>query len=150
MTSLMALVGIGVFRIAGSPPCAVFQHVVGKPEVRLHLQSSETIAGRFASFAGDTVKIETPTGLVSANCQNFDSIWVRGTKWKPGAIAGGVATGLLVGWVWASFCAEADNSDGCNPLPLALESAVFGSLPGVVIGGLIGGAFPQWQRRYPP
>src|SRR5437868_6928013 len=113
---MMALLGIVVFGIAGSSPCAVFQHLVGKPEVRLHIVKGETIAGRFASLAGDTVKIETATGLVSANCQNLDSIWVRGSKWKPGAIAGGLATGLLVGWVAASVCAEPDNARYCKPI----------------------------------
>jgi hypothetical protein len=127
-------------------PCAVFQHIVGKPDVRLHLESGETIAGRFASLARDTVKVETSTGPVSAKCQNFDTIWVRGTKWKPGAIAGGIAAGGFFGWLLFEFCAE---NRPCNPGANAVGGGLIGGTVGVVIGGLIGGAFPQWQRRWP-
>ena len=148
---LTALLGIVAAVIAApsqrlaAQPCAVFQHIVGKPEVRLHLESGETIAGRFSMLAGDTVKVETSAGVISTKCQNSDTIWVDGNKWRPGAIAGAITAGALVGWIGVELCADSELS--CAS---AVGSALVGATVGVVMGGLIGGAFPQWQRRYPP
>src|SRR5437868_6450145 len=109
MRSRLAVLGIVMFGIAGSPPLlaaqarAVLQHIVGKPRVRIHLEDGNAVAGRFASLAGDTVRIDTPTGSVLANCQKIDTVWVEGTRWKAGAIAGGVATGALV---FFEFCRD--------------------------------------------
>ena len=59
------------------------------------------------------------------------------TYWMEGAIVGGVGTGLF-------FAAAADGlcESNCSAVSV-VGSFVLGSLPGIVVGGLVGSLFPK-------
>jgi hypothetical protein len=66
---------------------------------------------------------------------------IRPTYWKEGAIAGGVAVGLLGAVFGAGFCAYSETERNCTGA--ALLGVVGGGLTGGTLGALIGGQFPK-------
>jgi hypothetical protein len=87
--------------------------------------------------------------LLHLRSMDVDSLWVRGSSWKTGAIVGsaiGTVAGALLGAGYAGFC----NEGSC---PSTGAYAVVGGLGGLVsvglIGSLIGAAVPKWHSRWP-
>ena len=66
---------------------------------------------------------------------------IRPTYWKEGAIAGGVALGLLGAVFGAGICAYSETERNCTGATLV--GLFGGGLIGGTLGALIGGQFPK-------
>lgn len=71
---------------------------------------------------------------------------IRPTYWKEGAIVGGVAGGVSIGFLGYVACGLSEQP-GRNCLGMTLLGGIFGAGLGAIPGALIGGAFPKGPRR---
>jgi hypothetical protein len=121
--------------------------------VRLVTPALARQEGRLLGHEGDTLMLDRGAdSLLHIWAMDVDSLWVRGTSWKTGAIVGsalGTVAGAVLGVVVADVCNEGQGeicpSSGAAGLVLGLGGLVSGGL----IGSLIGSAVPKWHSRWP-
>ena len=70
---------------------------------------------------------------------------IRPTYWEEGAIVGGVAGGVSIGFLGYVACGLSEQP-GRNCLGMTLLGSLFGAALGAIPGALIGGAFPKGAR----
>ena len=107
--------------------------------------------GRLLSHERDTLMLDRGVdSLVRIWAMDVDSLWVRGTSWKTGAVIGsvlGAAAGVAYGLAVSEVTCE---SPDCGA---SAGAGVAGGVGGLVVGGLVGSLvgtlFPKWHSRWP-
>lgn len=117
--------------------------------VRVHSRDRGRIEGRVVGTWGTTLNLDTGAAPAEWSTAALDSLWVRGTAAKTGAIVGavpGAVAGGLLGVV-ANELGCKESGDTCpEAVPLlGLGGAAAGALLGAIVGSLI----PKWHRRVP-
>jgi hypothetical protein len=118
--------------------------------IRLHERERGRIEGRFVGMSGTTFTMAVQSEPNDFPFATVDSLWVRRTAVKTGAIVGaipGAVAGTLFGILINGLGCSDDGGDPCpEAIPLAgLAGAAAGALLGAAVGSLI----PRWQRRVP-
>jgi hypothetical protein len=123
-----------------------------KPEglVRIHQIGGGRIEGRFARGSATTLVLAGAPAPVEYSTATLDSLWVRGTSAKRGAIIGSITLGIAGMGLGVFANAVACESDGGDSCPEAIPIlGVLGAAGGGLLGALIGSAIPSWHRRIP-
>lgn len=118
--------------------------------IRVHQAGNGRIEGQFANGSGSTLVLTGTSGPREFSTISLDSLWVRGTSAKRGAIIGGIA-GVSAGVAFGVFANEVGcKDDSGDPCPEAIPlMGLAGAAAGALVGALIGSAFPHWHRRVP-
>jgi uncharacterized protein YcfJ len=69
---------------------------------------------------------------------------IRPTRWKEGALIGGLATGAALGFLMYALCSSSDNVRSCGGMTVG--GVLLGGAIGAVAGALIGGQFPKGEQ----
>jgi len=116
--------------------------------VRLHSQTGQLAEGRFTVYQSDPPVVHLAMRDTTIPFAMVDSIWVRTTGAKTGAIVGAVAVGVpsAVFLVWA--CNGLSEGSGCDAWGAVAGLTVAGAGVGALLGAAIGSASSRWQLRY--
>ena len=119
--------------------------------VRLHTSALARREGRLLSHdENDLMLAQGTDSLLNISVRDVDSLWVRGTSWKTGALIGsvlGAAAGVVLGLGVSELGCE---STDCGPAAGAgLAGGAIVGAGGALLGALIGSAFPKWHSRWP-
>jgi hypothetical protein len=110
--------------------------------VRIRLIGSGVVEGSVAASSSTLVTLRTADGTIAEiSPRNVDSRWVRGSHARTGALVGGAVDGLVAG---SALGGTSTRSPSLPPEALLL--AVGG---GVLVGRLVGSAFPNWELWVP-
>ncbi len=88
---------------------------------------------------GSTIEVPAP---------GVDSLWVRGTHARTGALIGGAVAGIGLGAFLAYHVNQNNPYNARNTVAGGL-GLVGGGAGGALVGALIGAAVPRWQLRVP-
>jgi hypothetical protein len=117
--------------------------------VRLFTSALARQEGRLLSYENDTLRLDRGAdSLVHIWSMDVDSLWVRGSAWKAGAVVGsvlGAAFGVAYGLAMSEFGCECGHP---SPGAGVAGGAVVGAA-GALVGGLIGSVIPKWRLRFP-
>lgn len=116
--------------------------------VRLHLQTGQRAEGRFTAYQSDSSIVRLAMRDTTLPFAMIDSIWVRKTGAKTGAIVGAVAVGVPSALVWEAFCNLAGDGE-CGQWAAVAGLTVASAGVGALLGAAIGSASSHWQLRYP-
>lgn len=109
--------------------------------------------GRVFQVGGTDLALAREGGPLRVPSATVDSLWVRGSSMKRGAIVGGVAGGLVglgVGLlVNQTLCRASDSGCDDDHTTVLLTAGLGGLAAGTLVGALIGSVIPKWQRRLP-
>lgn len=115
--------------------------------VRLHSQTGHRVEGRFAAYQPDPSVMQLTVRDTTLSFAEIDSIWVRRSGAKTGAIVGAVGVGVPSAILWSSLCnGLSDTSDCAQGVVVGLTVA--GAAVGALLGAAIGSATSHWQVRY--
>lgn len=117
--------------------------------IRVHQTGRGRIEGTFRSAAPATLTLDLATSPTELSTAGLDSLWIRGTTARTGALVGaipGAVAGVTVG-VLANLACSDDGGDSCpEAIPLL---GLAGAAGGALLGALIGSLIPKWHRRIP-
>lgn len=116
--------------------------------VRVRTSDAQLLAGRFAISSLSSPALRVAEGVEPVALDGVDSLWVRGTHAKLGAIVGsvvGAGSGLALGVL---ACELGSDGLGCQDSELVALGTLAGAGVGAGLGALVGSAFPRWRLRY--
>jgi len=116
--------------------------------VRLHLQSGQRAEGRFAVYQSDQSVVQLAMRDTTIQFAMIDSIWVRKSGAKTGALIGSVLVGVPSAILLGSLCSTFSDGGGCDQWGTVIGVSVVGAGAGALLGALIGSASSHWQLRY--
>lgn len=115
--------------------------------VRLHSRDLGRLEGRVVASSPATLTLNAGDQPTEVPVATVDSLWVRGTAAKAGAIVGaipGAVAGVLMGVIANDLGCKDDGGDPCpEAIPLL---AALGAAGGGLLGALVGAAIPRWRR----
>jgi hypothetical protein len=115
--------------------------------VRLQSQTGQRVQGRFAVYHPDPPAVQLAMRDTTIPLALIDSIWVRKTGAKTGAIVGAVAVGVPSALFWGALCNLAGDGE-CRQWGAVAGLTVAGAGVGALLGAAIGSAASRWQLRY--
>lgn len=110
--------------------------------VRLHSQSGQRAEGRFSVYEADSSVVQLAMRDTTIRFAMVDSLWVRKSGAKTGALIGAVALGVPTAVLFSSGW----SSDEWRGLTVIVTAAGTGA--GVLLGAVIGSTTSRWQLRY--
>ena len=118
-------------------------------KIRIHA-GGQRIEGRLIAGSAATLRLGVPAGSTDYTTAAIDSLWVRRSSAKTGAIVVaipgailGTALGILANGVGCQ-------DDGGDPCPEAIPLlGLAGAATGAVLGAVIGSFIHRWERRIP-
>lgn len=116
--------------------------------VRVRTSGGQLMAGRYVTSSLSSPRLQVAEGVEPVALDDVDSLWVRGTRLKTGAIVGsvvGAGAGLGIG---LAVCELAADGSGCEDVELVVLGTLAGAGVGAGLGALVGSAFPSWRLRY--
>jgi hypothetical protein len=116
--------------------------------VRIKTQDGQLLEGRFSAFAPEPPSLQLTDRAGPLPAASIDSLWVRGTHAKRGAIIGALLLGVSSGIFWSSVCEYAGEGSGCDAWGAVAGLTLAGAGVGAGLGALIGSASPRWRLRY--
>lgn len=116
--------------------------------IRIHLIGNGRIEGEFAHGSATTLTLAGTPAPVEHSTAALDSLWVRGTGAKTGALIGGVA-GLLVGTAFGVLINGSCEADGASCGGWVPGAGLAGAAVVGLLGAAIGSGFTHWRRRVP-
>lgn len=116
--------------------------------VRLHLQTGQRAEGRFTAYQSDSSIVRLATRDTTMPFAMIDSIWVRKTGAKTGAIVGAVAVGVPSALFWGALCTGLNDGGECGQWGAVAGLTVAGAGVGALLGAAIGSVSSHWQLRY--
>ena len=105
--------------------------------------------GAYLGTAGDNLTLGAPAPPSRIPLGSIDTLWARGTAWKPGAIVGGSLGAVLIGLYVAAVAGVCDSADCPEPATAGVVGGLVGAAGGALVGAGIGALIPKWKRRYP-
>jgi hypothetical protein len=151
---ILALVATLADAVGAQVPDSVWRAAVARltpgTTVRLHSRDRGRIEGRLVGPGGTTLNLETGATRTEWSTATLDSLWVRRTSTKTGAIIGAIS-GAVAGGLLGAFANEvACQDEGGDPCPEAIPLlGLAGAAAGALVGGVIGSLIPKWQRKVP-
>ena len=115
--------------------------------VRLHSQTGQLAEGRFTVYQSDPPVVHLAMRDTTIPFTMIDSLWVRTTGAKTGAIVGAVAVGVPSALFWGALCNVAGDGE-CGQWGIVAGLTVAGAGVGALLGAAIGSASSRWQLRY--
>lgn len=117
--------------------------------IRFNAANVGRVEGRFAGASAATLTLADSGPPADYAIAAIDSVWVRGTAARRGALIGAIPVGLFgiaVG-VGANSGACGESSGSC---PWAIPVlGLAGAAAGALLGALVGSQIPRWHRRVP-
>jgi hypothetical protein len=124
-----------------------FGHLSHTQLLRIHLRGGAAVEGRLVRTIGDTALVRTGRDTVRVPMEAVDSLSIRTSQWKAGAIVGALTVIPLLHWLHG-LCEDAENRD-CSYHGKDIAVGAVVATPGLVIGSLVGGSVTRWRRKYP-
>jgi hypothetical protein len=116
--------------------------------VRLHSPTGQRVEGRFTVYYPDPPVLQLAMKDTTIPLAMIDSIWVRKTGAKTGAIVGAVALGVPSALFWGALCTGLSEGEGCGQWGAVAGLTMAGAGVGALLGAAIGSASSRWQLRY--
>jgi len=116
--------------------------------VRLHSQTGQRAEGRFTVYETDPSVVVLAMRDTTIRFAMVDSLWVRKTGAKTGAIVGAVAIGVPSALFWGALCSGLSEGNGCEAWGTVAGLTVAGAGVGALLGAAIGSASSRWQLGY--
>jgi hypothetical protein len=116
--------------------------------VRLHLQTGQRAEGRFTVYQPDSSIVRLAMRDTTMPFAMVDSIWVRKTGARTGAIVGAVVVGVPSALFWGALCTGLNDGGECGQWGAVAGLTVAGAGVGALLGAAIGSASSHWQLRY--
>ncbi len=137
-------------QVAGSQDSVVraaLARIAPGKQIRLHTVAQGRLEGSFAGVTdtGLTLGVVSPASVALTA---IDSLWIRGSASKTGAIVGG-AFGVVAGAVVGAIAAGLDETGNTSQAAAAVGLGFAGGAGCALVGGMIGTAIPKWHRRVP-
>jgi hypothetical protein len=149
--ALLATWGSAVTQVPTPPGIPHYQtaiHVLRDSQmVRLHTSALARREGRVLSRdVAEMILAQGASAALNVPVTDVDSLWIRGTAWKTGAILGGaVGVTAMTLLVAAPPCLE-----NCEVTPGGVVAGyLIGLAGGALLGAGIGTIIPKWHRRLP-
>ena len=147
--ALLLLVSLPVPLAAQTPDSVLAPLVPKSSMVRMRIRGTE-MTGKLIALTSGVATLSTESGNQTATLAAVDSIWVKGSAVKNGALIGGAVGAVLFGTFLAlavdAFC-EFD-CDG-EWVGGAVVGGGLGFLGGGLLGAGIGALIPKWRLRFP-
>jgi hypothetical protein len=113
--------------------------------VRIRTSAGQLLQGRYTATDAllRSTDQEVPLGGTA-----IDSVWVRGTRAKSGALIGGLVLGAASAVFWSEMCNIASEGHGCDETGSVVGLTLAGAAAGAGLGALVGLAVPTWRLSY--
>ena len=116
--------------------------------VRLHSQTGQRAEGRFSVYETDSSVVQLAMRDTTIRFAMVDSLWVRKTGAKTGALIGAVVVGVPSALFWGALCSMDGGSISSECGGAVVGLTVAGAGVGALLGAAIGSAATRWQLRY--
>ena len=117
--------------------------------VRIRVHGGDRIESRIRSLRAEPLALQLAGDSTGFDVGAIDSLWVRGTAARTGAIVGAAVVGAASLALWAAVCEGAsDVSGGCNEWGTVTAYSVAGAGVGALVGAGVGALVPKWRLRY--
>lgn len=116
--------------------------------VKIWTQDGQLLEGRFSAFTPKPPSLQLTDRAEPLPAASIDSLWVRGTHAKQGAIIGALLLGVSSGIFWSSVCECAGEGSGWDSWGAVAGLTLAGAGVGAGLGALIGSASPRWRLHY--
>lgn len=133
---------------AQATPDSVASQLWAGQRIRLHLRDGQRVEGRFAAYAPGSPALRISGADTLIVVEMIDSLWVRGSAAKNGAIIGAVIVGVPSAILFGVVCVALGEGDGCSAWGYVVGLTAAGAGVGALLGAAIGSAVPRWRLRY--
>jgi hypothetical protein len=117
--------------------------------VRIRTHGGDRIESRIRSLRGESLALQLVGDSAAYDVAAIDSLWVRGTATRTGAIAGAAVVGVASVAFWAALCQGlSDGPGGCTEWGRVTGYSLAGAGAGALIGAGVGALLPKWRLRY--
>jgi hypothetical protein len=117
--------------------------------VRIRVHGGDRIESRIRSLRAESLALQLVGDSAAFDVAAIDSLWIRGTAARTGAITGAAVVGLGSYAFWAALCEGlSDSSGGCTEWGRVTAYSLVGAGAGALIGAGVGALMPKWRLRY--
>jgi hypothetical protein len=117
--------------------------------VRIRVHGGVRIESRIRSLRAESLALQLVGDSAAFDVAAIDSLWIRGTAARTGAITGAAVVGVGSFAFWAALCAGlSDGSGGCKQWGRVTAYSLAGAGAGALIGAGVGALVPKWRLRY--
>jgi hypothetical protein len=117
--------------------------------VRIRVHGGDRIESRIRSLQAESLALQLVGDSATFDVAAIDSLWVRGTATRTGAIVGAAAVGVASFAFWAAVCEGlSEGPGGCKEWGSVTGFSVAGAAGGALIGAGVGRLVPKWRLRY--
>jgi hypothetical protein len=117
--------------------------------VRIRVHGGDRIESRIRSVRAESLALQLVGDSAAFDVAAIDSLWVRGTATRTGAIAGAAVVGVASVAFWAALCEGlSDGPGGCTEWGRVTAYSLVGAGAGALIGAGVGALVPKWRLRY--
>jgi hypothetical protein len=117
--------------------------------VRIRVHGGDRIESRIHSLRAGSLALQLGEDSTAFDVAAIDSLWVRGTAARTGAIAGAAVVGVASFAFWAALCdGLSDGPGGCKEWGRVTAYSLAGAGAGALIGAGVGTLVPKWRLRY--
>ncbi len=125
-----------------------FESLADSQWVRLTIPDVGRHEGRLLERSSDLLVLSADPQPLQVPATTIDTLWIRGTAVKTGAIVGAVILGAL-GTALGAWAGAASTDHDFQTGQAILAGGGVGLLGGALLGSVTGLAIPKWHRRYP-
>jgi|SRR5947209_15114445 len=117
--------------------------------IRIRVHAGDRIESRVRSLRAESLALQLLGDSAAFDVAAIDSLWVRGTATRTGAIAGAAVVGVASVAFWAALCQGlSDGPGGCTEWGRVTAYSLAGAGVGALIGAGVGALLPKWRLRY--
>ena len=135
----------GVLAVLGLVSVIEGQTLRAGQTVRVRLSDGQRFEAGIVGVDSSPVVLRFAQSPQLVPISSIDSLWLRRTSAKRGAIIGGIVVGALAFAAGAAECSIVGESDGCEAWGYVLLFSGGGAAVGALLGAGIGSLFPRWQ-----
>ena len=141
---------VPVSSLAGQVPVDAAVRTL-KPDqtVRIRIRGGKRIESRIRSLRAEPLALQLVGDTAGFDLAAIDSLWVRGSAARTGAIVGAAAVGVASVALWTAVCEGlSEGPGGCDEWGTVAGFSVAGAAVGGLIGAGVGALMPKWRLRY--